>query len=269
MALSLKDLKTTAAVQPPRVLIYGPPGLGKTSLAAEFPKPVIFDIERGIPRGLSIPHFDALDSYDAVMEAITALYNEDHDYGTVIVDTLDRYEPMLWAKLCETQKWHSIEDPGYGKGYVLADPLWRDFLDGLNALRRDKAMAVVLIAHSQIGTFDSPTSAPYSKYDIRLHKRALAMVQDEVDAILFLNQDATIKSTDKGFNKTHVHAEGGGTRWVYCEARPAFTAKNRFGMPEKFIFEKGKGFAKIAEFFGAPAAPVETEKPAKASKKAA
>ena len=254
MALSLKDLRTKSAIQPPRFLIYGPPGLGKTTLATEFPRPIVIDVENGLPPGVDVANFGDLSGYDAVMEALMALYNEDHDFGTVVIDTLDRLEPMVWAKLCEMHKWASIETPGYGKGYVEADKLWRELLDGLNALRRDKGMAVVLIAHSTIERFDSPISAPYSRYDTRLHKRALAMVQDEVDAILFVNQDATVKSEDAGFNKKVNHAEGGGNRWVYCEGRPAWTAKNRFGFPDKFLFTKGKGFDQIASFLsGEPA----------------
>jgi hypothetical protein len=243
MALTLKDLRTSAAVLPPRVLIYGPPGLGKSTLASEFPSPVFIDVENGLPPGLSVNNFGDLSDFEAVMQAITALYNEDHAFRTVVVDTLDRLEPMVWAKACEDNKWASIEAPGYGKGYVEADKYWRDLLAGLNALRRDKGMAVVLIAHSTIERFDDPLRASYSRFDIRLHKRALAIVQDEVDAILFVNQDAVIKSEDAGFNKKINKADGGGTRWIYCEGRPAFTAKNRYGLPDRFMFQKGQGFA--------------------------
>lgn len=265
MALSLASLRTRTALAPPRVLIYGPPGLGKTNLAAEFPAPVLLDVEGGRPadvRKEDVPGFDADDlaSYDAVMEALGVLYTEDHGFQTVIFDTLDRFEPLLWAKACADNKWASIEAPGYGKGYVAADGYWHDFLNGMNALRRDRGMAVILIAHSEVGRFDDPQASSYSRYDVRLHKRALAMVQDEVDAILFLNQDVTIKTEDQGFNKKRAHAEGGGTRWVYCEGRPAFTAKNRYGLPDRFIYRKGAGFAELAPFI--MPAPAEPEKPA-------
>lgn len=247
MSLTLANLRTKAVVQPPRFLIYGPPGLGKTELASEFPSPIFLDVENGLPPGKEVANFADLAGFDAVMDAITALYNEDHDYGTLVIDTVDRLEPMVWAKACEDNKWPSIEAPGYGKGYVEADRYWRELIDGANALRRDKGMAIVYVAHSTIDRFDSPTSASYSRFDVRLHKRALAIVQDEVDAILFLNQDASIKQEDQGFNKKRAHAEGGGTRWVYCEQRPAWVAKNRFDLPDRFIYRRGEGFAEIAK----------------------
>jgi len=260
MAISLKSLNRQTVSQPPRFLIYGPPGLGKTNLAAEFPAPVLLDIEGGRPADVPaevVPGWgpDVLASYDAVIEAIQSLYTEDHGHQTLIFDTLDRFEPFVWAKVCEVEGWtKGIETPGYGKGYVAADAYWRDLLEGLTALRRDRNMAIVLIGHSTIERFDDPTTVSYSRYDIRLHKRALAMVQDEVDAILFLNQDVTIKSTDQGFNKKRTHAEGGGNRMIHTEGRPAFTAKNRYGFPERFIYRKGQGFAELAKHL--PWAPV-------------
>ena len=263
MAIDLKSLTSTKSVLPPRVLIYGPPGLGKTSLALDWPAPILIDIEQGVPDGREVHSFGEIDGYDAVIAAVSQLITDEHDFKTVVVDSLDKLEPLVWAKCCADNNWSSIEDPGFGKGYVLTDSYWQKLFDGFNHLRRLRGMNIVMIAHSDVSRFDSPTTAPYSRYDIRLHKRALALVQDDVDVILFVNQEATIKDVEVGPKKKVTHAEGGGTRWIYAEGRPAMTAKNRYCLPDRIMFAKGQGYAALAPFFPTPpaaaAAQLETQ----------
>ena len=247
MAISLSSLRSTTAIQPPRFLIYGPPGLGKTTLAAEFPEPVFVQVEDGTPGGLELVTFGHLTTFSEVMQALAALRDEDHDFGTVVVDSIDKLEPLVWAQACEDNKWANIETPGYGKGYVAADAIWTEFLTICRDLRA-KGLTTIHLAHSAIDRFDDPQTSSYSRYDICLHKRAVALFQDEVDAILFLNQDVTVKTQDAGFNKKDVKGVGGGTRWIYAEGRPSFVAKNRYGLPDKLIYQLGSGYAALAPY---------------------
>lgn len=142
-------------------------------------------------------------------------------------------------KVSETKygAWSSIEDAGYGKGYVAALNLWRQYIDGLNALRDDRGMAVVQIAHTDIKRFDSPEHDPYDRYVIKLHARAAALLQEHSDIVLFANYRISTVKADVGFNKKVSRAVGSGERVIHTVERPAFLAKNRYDLPDTLPLE--------------------------------
>lgn len=251
MAISLASLKRSSDRKPPRLLVYGTHGIGKTTLAANAPAPVFIQTEES---EVDCPTFGLLKSYDAVMEALAALYSEPHDFQTVALDSLDWLEPLIWRETCRRNKWGSIEDAGFGKGYLAAIEVWREVLDGFGALRDEKGMGVILLAHAEIRRFDSPETEPYDRYQIKLHTRASALVQEHVDCVLFANYRVSTVKTDLGFNKKAVRGVGGGDRLLFTQERPAFLAKNRYGMPDSLPLD-WPSLAATLPFYGNQAAP--------------
>jgi hypothetical protein len=247
--ISLANIYTTTATLPPRVIIHGREGSGKTTLAAQFPGPIFLQTEDGCPAGLEIPTFGVLASYDNVIAAIMALGHEQHNFQTVVIDSVDALEPFLWDATCVANNWKSIESAGYGRGYVEADKQWNDLLAGLDWLRRNRRMMVVLIAHSAVETLNDPRVPSYTSYQLRLHKRGRALVQDWADAIGFLATELVIQTEDQGFRK-RTRADGGSARYLHWEGKPAFTAKNRYSLPPKMLVAKEFDFSKqLAPFF--------------------
>jgi hypothetical protein len=236
--ISLANIHEAAATLPPRVLVHGQEGVGKTTLAAKFPHAVFLQTEDGTPAGLKLSTFGLLSSYADVREALAALGNEKHDYRTIVIDSVDKLEGLIWADVCSTNKWSSIEAAGYGKGYVVADGWWRDLLAALDWLRRERDMAIVLLAHSAVETVNDPRAPAYTSYQLRVHKRARGLIQDEMDAIAFLAADVHVVTEEAGFNKKRSRAEGGATRWLHFEGRPAFVAKSRFELPARILCSK-------------------------------
>ena len=231
MAISLASLRQATSLTPPRMLIHGVAGVGKSTFAANADNPVVVATEDGLGM-LKVASFPVAKSFDEVMEGLAALYSEPHEFRTVVVDSVDWLEPLIWKKACDDNRWASIEEPGYGKGYLAALDLWRQYLDGLNALRDERGMTVIQIAHTDIKRFDSPEHEPYDRYVIKLHARAAALLQEHSDIVLFANYRISTVKADVGFNKKVNRALGSGERVLYTAERPAFLAKNRYGLPD-------------------------------------
>ena len=157
-----------------------------------------------------------------------ALYEEPHEFGTVVVDSVDWLEPLIWKHVAAANGWRSIEEPGFGKGYAAALDVWREYLEALNALRNDRGMTVIQIAHTDIKRFDSPEHEPYDRYIIKLHARAAALLQEHSDVVLFANYRISTVKADVGFSKKVTRALGKGERVIHTAERPAFLAKNRY-----------------------------------------
>lgn len=231
---SLATIEAAPRIKPPMIVIYGTPGIGKTTFAAQAPKPIVIPIEDGLGMN-QVAHFPLARTYQDVIDAISTLYLEQHDYQTVVIDTADALEPMLWRRVCETipgpqgRAAASIEDYGYGKGYGHALPLWRDVQQGLRALRDEKGMCVIIIAHSTARTVNPPDSDSYDRYEMRLHKSACALVNDSADCVLFANYRSTVVSA--GRDGERKRAVGSGDRILHTCERPAWAAKNRYGLP--------------------------------------
>ena len=217
---------------PRRTLLYGTHGIGKSTFGAMAEKPIFVQTEDGLAN-IECDRFPLTGRYGDVVAALGELYTEPHEYRTIVVDSLDWLERLIWADVCRTRGVESIEDIGYGKGYVFALTHWRDVLAGLDALRNDRGMSVALIAHAQIERFANPECDTYDRYSPRLHKQASALVQEWADEVLFATYSVHTKATDDGFGRKRVQGIGTGERIIRTTERPAHVAKNRLGLPDE------------------------------------
>jgi hypothetical protein len=162
---------------------------------------------------------------------------------------------LIIAETCRRCGWKDIETPGFGKGYVENDSTWRQFIAGVDAIRRQRGIMVLWLAHAESATHEDPGTPPYKRYSLRVHKRAEKLLTQAADAVIFVNTRTTMKELDTGFNQKTYVADGGGTRWAFTDARPAFVAKNRFGMPEAILINKADPWAAFEKYitYQAPA----------------
>ena len=213
---------------PYRLEIYGPHGVGKTTLAAQAPKPIFIQTEDGLGR-LESAAFPLATSMNDVLEALNTLYSEAHDFQTVVLDSADWLDNLIQSQVKAD---HDEKARSYGKDTLLWAEQWLLILSWLNALRRDRGMNVILIAHAEIKRFDPPDSESYERYQPKIPAKSSAAIKEWADAVLFANFKTFVKSEAINAQKTVKKAVSGGERLLHTGEKPAYLAKNRYSMPD-------------------------------------
>lgn len=223
---------------PPRLLIYGTEGVGKSTFAAQAPKPIFVATEDGLAE-IDCDRFPLATTFDEVMSALAELHTAEHDYQSVAIDSLDWLEQLIFDALCREYGVSGIEkvDGGYARGYTHALGYWRQFLEALDRLRNDRGMVVIGIAHAKVEKFEDPESTAYDRYGPRLHKHASALVCEWSDAVLFATRKFRTQQEESGFNRKRTIAKAlgkdGGERVLRCVGGPSCVAKNRYAIAEE------------------------------------
>lgn len=221
-------------------LLYGSHGLGKTSIAAGAPYPIFIQTEDGLAH-LENDTFGVLRSYREVKEAIASLRTDKHDFQTAVLDSAGWLEPLIWEQACVDNSWRDIDAPGYGKGQRAALTYWREILSDLVALRNERGMGVLILAHAAIETVKHPELEDFDRFYPKLHKDATALIQELVENVLFLDTYVSTTKIDPRDKNSRMKGAGGAQRYIYTKERPSHMAKNRWNMPEKIMIPDGSG----------------------------
>lgn len=245
-ALSLSDVQRTGNNLPNRIILHSVEGFGKTSFGAQIPN-VIFGQTRG-ETGLETlidagqlpetPHFPAAETWGDLLNIITFLTNEEHDFKAFALDVLNGAERLCHEAVCDREfggEWGEKGFASYQKGYDVAVTDWLDFLARLDKLRAQRRMSILLLCHTKVTTFKNPEGADFDRYQPDMHHKTWAATHKWADAVLFGNFYTYVAGGSDGETKKAAKGKGKGTsdRLLYTQRTAAYDAKNRLGLEEE------------------------------------
>lgn len=226
-------------------------GMGKTTLAATFPKPIFMRAEDGMQ---SIPYNQRPDAMPVikkesdVWDQFTALLKEDHDYKTLVIDSVTALERLFIQHVIDSdpKQPRSINQAlgGYGAGLSAVAALHQRVRKAAGLINERKNMHVVFLAHADTETIELPDQDPYTRYSLRLGKKSVAPYVDDVDLVGFLKLETF--TTGEGERKKAI---SDGTRVLVTYATAANVSKNRYGIEQDIIVKKGEN--PLKQYIGA------------------
>lgn len=210
-----------------RCVIYGTAGVGKTTLAAQFPNPVFIDVEDGSNQ-LPVARMPRPTSWDMLLDEAREVRAGNIPCSTLVIDTADAAEELCVRAACAENGWDSIESPGYGKGHVYVNEKFARLLDLLGEIV-DGGRNVVVISHAVARKFERPDeSGAYDRFELKLNKKNSPMLKEWSDMLLFLDYKIYVEEDSNGKAKAK-----GGKRIIRTTYHPCWDAKNRFGLPDE------------------------------------
>jgi len=248
MAINLKSLSKPTGQRPVIATLFGEGGMGKTTLAAMFPKPVFIRTEDGtasLQGNENVSLFPLATSSKDVFDAIEVLGTEKHEFKAFVIDSITQFATLIeWEIVAADPKAKSINQAGggYGAGYGAASEKHRQIREWAGSLAYETGMNVVFIGHADTETLDLPDMDPYARYCVRMHKKSIPHYTDNVDLVGLIR----LKTFTRG-DGDKKRAISTGEREILCFPQASSVTKNRFNITEPlpFTFDGGNPFAEF------------------------
>ena len=224
--------------RPRKIVLYGTDGIGKTTWAAGAPNPIFLPTEDGC-NDVGVARFPLIKSFGEFNSRISEVLTQEHEYRTLVIDTADWLERLIWEAVAQEHGKNDIEEIGYAKGPKHAVGKWAFVLKSLDHIVHTRKMAVILLAHAKVEKMDPPDNDPYNVYNLDLHASLAPMIREWADEVLFANFKTFVvkKDTDKGFGQKRSLGVGGIDRVVHTCGTASHYGKRRIPMPDEIEME--------------------------------
>lgn len=232
MAINLKSIKPHRLPKPPRIILYGAPGVGKSTFAANIDGALFLDVEGGtLNLAVSRVNRDQLETCDEVIAALNAVLSQEHDFTSLVIDTADFLEKVIQKQAAAEYGCTDYGKIGYGKGPVTVVNIWRSVTQLLDDIREKRNMAIVFLAHETLKRINEPDTETYDKYTLAMENKSIEHLEAWADVILFAKEEVYTQK-----DKSQRVRATAGDRMLFTRDCPRHLAKNRYGLPSEIPF---------------------------------
>lgn len=208
----------------PKGIIYGPPGVGKTTMGASAYRSLIVDCENGAAH-VNCNRTPYLSNWDAIEPWLESLANDEHTFGTVVVDSIDWLLRRLEEKVAgvngddkNMDKTLNRSHGGYGNGkLVLRNFVYQRLLPILDSIV-NRGVSVILLAHASRHTITTIDGITMEKSVPEIHPDLLNTMIEWSDFVGAARAEHNVREL------------------VLCETSQLL-AKNRYGITEVLPLE--------------------------------
>lgn len=234
--------------EPRRIIATGVHGVGKSTFAASAPNPIFIECKDEGLNDIGPDRLPITETWQDVLNRFEWVHENDRTHKTLVVDHLSGLEEIIFAQVAKDKGVDHIEEVSkYKTGYEFALKYWDQFIAGLDWIRRDRKMHIILVAHSNVIRFEDPEQESYDRWSLSIHKKAAAKIGKWADEILFASYKVFVKTSEENFKKRN-RGVGTGDRVIYTTERPSHVAKNRLGLPDELPLLKENGWSVLAPY---------------------
>lgn len=227
--------------RPLKVVLYGDPGVGKSTFASDAPEPIFIPTEDGTDQ-LDVARFERPATLTEVLGYLEWLATAEHPHKTVVLDTAGGIERLVWAHVCKAASKSNIEEFGYGKGYVAAIDGWRLVLAALERCQKEKSLHVVILDHAAARNHKRPDTDQFKRWRMNVDERAADLIVGWADAVLFATFEVTAVKREG-----RMRGVGEDVRVMRTVNNAAWDAKNRFNLEPELELSWGAFLAGVLD----------------------
>jgi len=212
------------------LVIYGIPGIGKTSFAAQFPGPVQFfsmkesgfddlnDVGE-IPEWCSNENLLSWESFIVQFRKCTA--------KTIVIDSLSGFQQLLFRYV--TDKFYDGDVKKFSAYYngprtdapAVLDREW----EALATAKRNMGCHIILLGHAKTDMIPNALGTDYQAHIVDLDKGIGGFINKWAQAVLFMGLDIEAARNNRG--QMTNKAQNTDERVMYTNTSPGHAAKSR------------------------------------------